>query len=54
LIFNPNLFGGLGGRAFIAAWWGIWHIVAGMVIAGIWSKKSIKKTNKQLSWLGET
>jgi len=36
LIFNPNLFNGLGGMAFIAAWWGIWHIIAGLTIASIW------------------
>jgi len=39
LIFNPNLFNGLGGMAFIAAFWGIWHIVAGLVIAGVWARK---------------
>jgi bile acid:Na+ symporter, BASS family len=41
LIFNPNLFDGLGGMAFIAAWWGIWHIIAGLGIASIWSRKSL-------------
>jgi BASS family bile acid:Na+ symporter len=40
LIFNPNLFNGLGGMAFIAAWWGIWHIIAGLVVSGLWSRKS--------------
>lgn len=50
LIFNPNIFGGLGGMAFIAAWWGIWHIVAGMVIAGIWSRKPLQKRNNSLVW----
>jgi BASS family bile acid:Na+ symporter len=40
LIFNPNLFGGLGGMAFVAAWWGIWHIIAGLGIATIWSRRS--------------
>ncbi|WP_246249252.1 bile acid:sodium symporter family protein [Tenuifilum thalassicum] len=39
LIFNPNLFDGLGGMAFIAALWGIWHIVSGLGIAYYWSKK---------------
>jgi BASS family bile acid:Na+ symporter len=39
LIFNPNLFNGLGGMAFIAAWWGIWHIVAGLGIGYFWNKK---------------
>lgn len=53
LIFNPNLFGGLGGMAFIAAWWGIWHIVAGMVIAGFWSKKPLQRSSRTLSWQGK-
>ncbi|HEX3006980.1 MAG TPA: bile acid:sodium symporter family protein [Bacteroidales bacterium] len=39
LIFNPKLFDGLGGMAFIAAWWGIWHIIAGMGLATFYSKK---------------
>jgi len=46
LIFNPNLFNGLGGMAFVAAWWGIWHIISGMGIAALWSKKSLEKTSK--------
>ncbi len=41
LIFNPNLFNGLGGMAFIAAWWGIWHIISGLIISSIWSKKPL-------------
>ena len=41
LIFNPNLFDGLGGMAFIAAWWGVWHLIAGVIIGGIWSKKPL-------------
>lgn len=38
LIFNPNLFDGLGGMAFIAATWGIWHMVSGLALAHYWSK----------------
>jgi len=38
LIFNPKLFDGLGGMAFIAAWWGIWHIVSGLIIASFWKR----------------
>jgi len=41
LIFNPKIFPPemeLGGMAIIAAWWGIWHIIAGLGIAGIWTK----------------
>ncbi len=39
LIFNPNLFDGLGGMAFIAALWGIWHIISGLGLAYYWSRK---------------
>lgn len=46
LIFNPNLFNGLGGMAFIAAWWGIWHIVAGIGLATFYSKKMENGTVK--------
>lgn len=42
LIFNPKLFNGLGGMAFIAALWGVWHIISGLGIATIMSKKPIK------------
>lgn len=38
LIFNPKLFDGIGGMAFIAAIWGIWHIISGLSIAYLWSK----------------
>ena len=41
LIFNPNIFSNelqIGGMAFIAAWWGIWHIISGMTIAYFWGK----------------
>jgi len=42
LIFNPSLFNGLGGMAFIAAWWGIWHIVSGLVIGFFWGSKPVE------------
>ncbi|MEX0608412.1 MAG: bile acid:sodium symporter family protein [Balneolaceae bacterium] len=35
LIFN--FFGGLGGMALVAAWWAIWHIIAGFSIGWYWS-----------------
>lgn len=44
LIFNPRLFDGLGGMAFIAAWWGIWHIIAGLLMAYFWSKKPLPES----------
>ncbi len=40
LLFNENIFPvelNNGGMAFIAAWWGIWHILSGLTISGIWS-----------------
>ncbi len=37
LIFT--FFEGLGGMAIIAAFWGIWHIVSGLLLATYWSKK---------------
>ncbi len=35
LIFT--FFAGLGGMALVTAWWGVWHIVAGLTLAGAWS-----------------
>jgi BASS family bile acid:Na+ symporter len=39
LILIFNFFGGLGGMAVVAAWWGIWHIVAGLSVATFWSNR---------------
>jgi BASS family bile acid:Na+ symporter len=36
LVFN--FFGGLGGMAIVAAWWGIWHILVGTTLASIWRR----------------
>jgi bile acid:Na+ symporter, BASS family len=35
LIFNPKLFDANGGMAFMAAWWGIWQMVSGLLLAAI-------------------
>ncbi len=35
LIFT--FFAGLGGMALVTAWWGVWHIVAGLTLASAWS-----------------
>lgn len=40
LILIFNFFDGLGGMAVITAWWGIWHIVAGLSLATFWSKRA--------------
>jgi BASS family bile acid:Na+ symporter len=41
LIIIFNFFSELGGMALVAAWWGIWHLIAGFVIALWWSRKDV-------------
>jgi len=41
LIFG--FFQGLGGMAVIAGWWGVWHIIAGLFMAFIWSRRKISE-----------
>jgi BASS family bile acid:Na+ symporter len=44
LLFNPKIFPKdlpLGGMMIVAAWWGIWHIIAGLNLAGIWRRKKV-------------
>jgi BASS family bile acid:Na+ symporter len=33
-------FGGLGGMALVAAWWGIWDIIAGLAVAAVWKSRT--------------
>lgn len=40
LIFS--FFSDLGGMAILAAFWGIWHIISGLLIASIWSRDKAK------------
>ncbi len=42
LIFNPDIFPPglpIGGMMIVVAWWGIWHIIAGLILAGWWNRK---------------
>jgi BASS family bile acid:Na+ symporter len=39
LILIFNFFNGLGGMAIVTAWWGIWHIVAGLTLATWWKRR---------------
>ncbi len=41
LIFS--FFDGLGGMALLAAFWGIWHLVSGLLLASFWGYKPTKK-----------
>lgn len=40
LVIIFSFFGGLGGMAIVAAWWGVWHLVAGMMMAMLWRRKA--------------
>ncbi|MEM9324086.1 MAG: bile acid:sodium symporter family protein [Bacteroidota bacterium] len=39
LIFS--FFGGLGGMAIVAGWWGIWHIISGLALGTWWNRRPI-------------
>jgi BASS family bile acid:Na+ symporter len=41
LVLIFNFFDGIGGMAIVAGWWGIWHIIAGLIISYFWSKKRV-------------
>ncbi len=45
LLVNPSIFpqDNNGGMVFVAAWWGVWHIISGLSLAGVWSLRSPKK-----------
>ncbi|HNZ69418.1 MAG: bile acid:sodium symporter family protein [Prolixibacteraceae bacterium] len=45
LMFNPKIFPPdleLGGMAVVAAWWGVWHIVSGLILSSIWARKPLE------------
>lgn len=48
LLFNPVIFppevwhGHYGGMLFIAAWWGIWHIISGLTVASLFRGTGFK------------
>jgi bile acid:Na+ symporter, BASS family len=48
LVLIFTYFDGLGGMAIITALWGIWHLISGMAIAGLWKSKGLP-TNLELS-----
>lgn len=46
LLFNENIFPAelpLGGMLFIAAWWGIWHIISGLGLAYFFKSRPLNK-----------
>jgi BASS family bile acid:Na+ symporter len=45
LLVNPKIFPEdlqIGGMVFIAAWWGVWHIISGLSLATFWSRREPK------------
>lgn len=39
LVLVFEFFDGLGGMALVAAWWGIWDIIAGLAVASWWARR---------------
>ena len=39
LILIFDFFHGLGGMAVVTAWWGVWHIVAGLTLSSLWRRR---------------
>ncbi|MBP5501927.1 MAG: bile acid:sodium symporter family protein [Bacteroidales bacterium] len=52
LIFNPAIFPpevATGGMAFMAAWWGVWHIISGLGLSVFWNRSRKVRYDKALS-----
>jgi len=41
LVLVFNFFDGLGGMAIVVAWWGVWHIIAGLTAAFIFTRRPL-------------
>jgi len=41
LVLVFNFFDGLGGMAILVAWWGLWHIIAGLATAFIFTRRRL-------------
>ncbi len=40
LVIIFTFFEGNGPMSFVAAWWGVWHIVAGGVLSQFWARRA--------------
>jgi BASS family bile acid:Na+ symporter len=47
LVLIFQFFGGLGGMAIIAGWWGIWHIISGLTVAFFWSRRPLPPVTEE-------
>lgn len=41
-------FDGLGGMAIIAGWWGIWHIISGLILGSWWHRRPMLAWQKEI------
>jgi BASS family bile acid:Na+ symporter len=41
LVLIFNFFDGIGGMALIAAWWGVWHLISGFMLAMWWQRRKV-------------
>jgi BASS family bile acid:Na+ symporter len=48
LVLVFNFFNGLGGMAILVAWWGIWHIIAGLITAFIFTRRALPSDEDHL------
>ncbi|MDC0673063.1 bile acid:sodium symporter family protein [Nannocystis radixulma] len=47
LVLAFDFFPGLGGTAMIAAWWGVWHLIAGLTLATVWRRRALRAEDAQ-------
>jgi len=46
LVLVFSFFDGLGGMAILVAWWGIWHIIAGLITAFIFTRRKLPESSE--------
>jgi BASS family bile acid:Na+ symporter len=47
LVLAFDFFPRLGGTAMIAAWWGVWHLIAGLTLATVWRRRALRAEDAQ-------
>jgi len=48
LVLVFNFFEGLGGMAILVAWWGIWHIIAGLITAFLFNHRGLAPADQRV------
>lgn len=47
LVLIFTFFDGLGGMAILTAFWGIWHLISGLLLGSYWAQKPFRKKSKE-------